>query len=130
MTSKIFYKLFREYFFRAKEIFLQDSKVFLFGYKSNEIPFTLQVKKPKLKHLKKGDKFPTSDIVIENILSNKKGSADKILVVYDDKLLKFLETPLNDFLKSEVPYHKIVQIKFFNNIIYDRKKRYYKDDFE
>ena len=55
---------------------------------------------------------------------------EKFTLVYEDKLLKFLETSLEDFLESEVPYHKIYQIKFFNNIIWDRKKRFYKLDYE
>ena len=103
--------------------------IFLFGYKSNEIPFTLQAKKPKLKHFKKGDKFPTSDSIIDQIISKKKNLIEKFFVVYEDKLLKFLETPLNEYLQSEVPYHKIIQLKFYNNIIWDRKKRYYKTDY-
>ncbi len=78
-----------------------------------------------MKHLKKGDKFPTSDEIIQKILKlNKK--VDYFLIVYDDKLLNgLLETKLNEFLISEVPYHKIVQIKYFNDIIWDRKKRFF-----
>lgn len=90
----------------------------------------MQAKKPKLKHLKKGDKFPTSDAIIEKVMAKKKHLTDKIIIVYDDALLKFLETPLPEFLKSEVPYHKILQIKFFNNIIWDRKKRYHNLKFD
>jgi uncharacterized protein (UPF0248 family) len=119
-----------EGFFKAKEIFLRGTKIFFLGYKSNEIPFTLQEKKPKLKHFKKGEKFPTSDSVVEYILAKKKIFMDKISIVYDDSLLKFLETSLEEFLESEVPYHKLIQIKFFNIIIWDRKKRYYKLKFE
>jgi hypothetical protein len=59
--------IIREIFFRAKECFVQENKMFFFGYKAYEIPFTLQEKKPKLKHLKKGDKFPTSDLIIDYI---------------------------------------------------------------
>jgi hypothetical protein len=36
---------------------------------------------------------------------------------------------LPEFLESEVPYHKIEQIKLFNEIIWDRKKRFLKENF-
>jgi uncharacterized protein (UPF0248 family) len=77
-----------------------------------------------------GDKFPTSDEVIEK-LQKKKKNMEMYSIVYDDKLLKgFLETKLNEFLESEVPYHKIIQIKYFNDVIWDRKKRYYDSNYE
>ena len=50
-------------------------------------------------------------------------------VVYGDSLLKMLETSLPDYLESEIPFHKIIQIKDINEIIWDRKKRYYKENF-
>jgi uncharacterized protein (UPF0248 family) len=80
--------------------------------------------------LKEGAKFPTCDLIIEQILAKKKHLVDKITVVYEDKLLKMLEAPLAEYLESEVPYHKVIQIKYFNNIFYDRKKRFYKADYE
>ena len=50
-------------------------------------------------------------------------------IIYGDSLLKMLETDLPDYLKSEVPFHKIIQIKDNNEVIWDRRKRYFKDDF-
>jgi uncharacterized protein (UPF0248 family) len=89
------------------------------------VPHTLLDKKPKLKHLKKGDKFPPSDSIIERIMQKKKNEMDKYTIVYEDALLKFLETTLEEFLESDVPYHKIYQIKYFNKVIWDRKLRHY-----
>ena len=40
-----------------------------------------------------------------------------------------LETPLDDYLESEIPFHKIIQIKDNNEIIWERKKRYFKESF-
>lgn len=116
-------------FFKARSLFATNNQLFIFGYKSNSVPFTLQNKLPKLKHLKKGEKFPTSDSVIEKILKKKNVNKDKVVIVYDDAKLKFLETPLLNYIESEVPYHKIIQIKYFNEIIWDRKKRFYRYDY-
>ncbi len=75
--------------------------------------------------MKKGDKFPTSDEIVEKILKKKK-NIDNYLIVYEDRFLNgFLESKLAEFQESEVPYHKIVQIKFFNDIVWDRKKRFF-----
>ena len=40
-----------------------------------------------------------------------------------------LETNLDDYLVSEIPFHKIIQIKDNNEIIWDRRKRYFKENF-
>jgi uncharacterized protein (UPF0248 family) len=101
----------------------------VFGYKSYSVPFTLQEKLPKLKHLKKGEKFPTSDSIIDQILKKTNINKDKFLIVYDDAKLKFLEKTLLQYIESDVPYHKILQIKYYNEIIWDRKKRYFKYDY-
>jgi uncharacterized protein (UPF0248 family) len=85
----------------------------------------LREKKPKLKHLKKGDKFPPCDNIIEKILEKKRKDIDKYCIIYEDGLLKFLETRLEEFLESDVPYHKIYQIRFFQDVIWDRKLRFY-----
>lgn len=106
-----------------------NNNLFVFGYKSYSVPFTLQDKLPKLKHLKKGEKFPTSDQIIEQALKKSKKIKEKFIIVYDDAKLKFLETSLTSYIESEVPYHKILQIKYYNDIIWDRKKRYYKYDY-
>ena len=75
--------------------------------------------------MKKGDKFPTSDEIVEKIFKRKK-NIDSYQIVYEDKLLNgFLETKLSDFQESDVPYHKIIQIKYFNDILWDRKKRFF-----
>jgi hypothetical protein len=39
-----------------------------------------------------------------------------------------LETSLNEFIQSHVPYHKIEQIKFYNDVIWDKKKRFFKEE--
>jgi uncharacterized protein (UPF0248 family) len=67
--------------------------------------------------------------MIEKIKSKNKNAIENFYLVYEDKLLKLLETPLHEYMQSEVPYHKIVQIKHYNSIIWDRKKRYYKLDY-
>jgi hypothetical protein len=54
---------------------------------------------------------------------------DKTTIVYNDALLKLLEASLDEFMEGEVPYHKIEQIKIYGKIIWDRKKRFYKDEF-
>lgn len=89
------------------------------------MPFTLREKLPKLKHIKKGSKFPPCDLIIEKIKENKKSELDKYFIVYEDGLLKFLEAKLEEFLESDVPYHKIFQIKFFQDVVWDRKLRFY-----
>ena len=104
--------------------------VYFFGYKAIEIPFTLQEKKPKLKKLKKGDKFPTSDMFIKGILSKNKSILNNFQVVYQDQILRLLEVPMLENLNSEVPFHKITQIKYYGSIIWDRNKRYHKTDYE
>jgi hypothetical protein len=107
----------------------------LFGYKSSCVPFILQNKLPKLKHLKKGEKFKACDVLIEQIIKknnedeNYRNKIDYFSIVYEDAILKLLEMPLMKYVKSEVPYHKITQVKFFNDIIWDRNKRYFKYDY-
>lgn len=101
----------------------------LFGYKTSCVPFTLQNKLPKLKHLKKGEKFKACDILIEQIMKKTERNKDNFSIVYDDAILKLLEMPLLKYVISEVPYHKITQVKYCNEIIWDRNKRYFKYDY-
>ena len=117
-------------YFKIKDILLFDDNILFLGYYSNEIPFSAILKKPKFKHLKKGGKFITSTKVIEHIQEFLKDKIDDFKVVYGDFVLKTLESPLDEFIESEIPHHKIVQIKTKKNeIIWDRKKRYFKDNF-
>jgi uncharacterized protein (UPF0248 family) len=116
-------------FFKIKNIFCQDNNIFFIGFYSNKIPFFAIQKKPKFKHLKKGGKFITSDKVIELIQEFLKDKSSEYKVVYGDSLLKMLETNLDDYLVSEIPFHKIIQIKDNNEIIWDRRKRYFKENF-
>lgn len=89
------------------------------------MPFTLQQAKPKSKHLAVGSKkFSSADKILGKVILQK--LEKNYSVIYEDPLLKKLEQNLEEFLESEVPYHKIIQIKFHNEIIWDRKKRYYK----
>ena len=37
-----------------------------------------------------------------------------------------LETSLNEFIQSHVPYHKVEQIKLFNDVIWDKKRDFSK----
>ena len=118
-----------EPYFKIKEIFGQNDNISFIGFYSNKIPFFAYQRKPKFKHLKKGGKFITSDKVIEHIKEFLNDKIDKFKVVYGDSLLKMLETNLEDYLESEIPIHKIIQIKDNNEIIWDRKKRYFKENF-
>ena len=116
-------------YFKIKDIFCQNNNIFFIGFYSNTIPFYAIQRKPKLKHIKKGGKFITSDKVIEHIKEFLKDKMSTFKIIYGDSLLKMLETNLEDFLASEVPFHKIIQIKDNNEVIWDRKKRYFKEDF-
>ena len=129
------YKLFEKTnknensYFKVKDIFCEENSIFFIGFYSNTIPFFAIQRKPKFKHLKKGGKFITSDKVIEHIQKFLKDKIPTFRIVYGDSLLKMLETPLDDYLESEIPFHKIIQIKDNNEIIWDRKKRYFKESF-
>ena len=116
-------------YFKIKDIFCQEEKIFFIGFYSNTIPFFAIQKKPKFKHLKKGGKFITSDKVIELIQEFLEHKMSSFKIIYGDSLLKMLETNLEDYLESEVPFHKIIQIKYNNEVIWDRKKRYFKENF-
>ena len=69
--------------------------------------------------------FLFNSFPFEKLSKNK----EKFYVVYEDAILKTLERPLMNYIISEVPYHKITQIKYFNEIIWDRNKRFYKHDY-
>jgi len=116
-------------YFKVKDIFFQDNNIYFIGFYSNTTPFFAIQRKPKFKHLKKGGKFIMSSKVIEHIQEYLKDKISTFKVVYGDSLLKLLETTLDDYLQSEIPYHKIVQIKDGNEVIWDRKKRYFKENF-
>ena len=116
-------------YFKIKEIFGQNDNISFIGFYSNKTPFFAIQRKPKFKHLKKGGKFITSDKVIEHIQTYLKDKMDNFKIIYGDSLLKMLETNLPDYLESEVPFHKIIQIKDNNEVIWDRNKRYFKDNF-
>ncbi len=117
-------------YFQTKEIFNIENNLFFLGYYSKEIPFSAILKKPKFKHLKKGGKFITSTKVIEHIQEFLNDNIDNFKIVYGDSLLKTLESPLDEFIESEIPHHKIIQIKTKKDeIIWDRKKRYFKENF-
>jgi len=70
-------------------------------------------------------KFIPADKILSKIKPNKTKS-ENCQIIYEDPLLKKLETTFEEFFESDVPYHKILQIKLYNEIIWDRKKRYYK----
>ena len=116
-------------YFRIKDIFCHENTIFFIGFYSNTIPFFAIQRKPKFKHLKKGGKFITSDKVVEHIQEFLKHKMSSFKIIYGDSLLKMLETTLEGFLESEIPYHKIIQIKDGDEIIWDRKKRYFKETF-
>jgi uncharacterized protein (UPF0248 family) len=116
-------------YFKIKDIFCHEDNIFFIGFYSNSIPFYAIQRKPKFKHLKKGGKFITSDKVIEHIQEFSKDKLSTFKIIYGDSLLKMLETTLDAYLESEVPFHKIIQIKDNNEVIWDRKKRYFKEDF-
>ena len=116
-------------YFKIKEIFVQNKIISFIGFYSNKTPFLALQRKPKFKHLKKGAKFITSDKVIEHIQKYFEDKMSNFKVVYGDSLLKMLETDLPDYLETEIPFHKIIQIKDNNEVIWDRKKRYFKENF-
>ena len=116
-------------YFKIKDIFGQNNNISFRGFYSNKTPFFAIQRKPKFKHLKKGGKFITSDKVIEHIQEFLNDRIDTFKIVYGDSLLKMLETNLPDYLQSEIPFHKIIQIKDNNEVIWDRKKRYFKENF-
>ena len=129
ITKNICYNEENKTFLKIKNIYCYDNNIIFFGFISTIIPFNAIIKKPKFKHLKKGTKFITSDKIIDNILEFQKKEINNYHIVYGDSLLKMLEATLPEFLESEVPYHKIEQIKLFNEIIWDRKKRFLKENF-
>ena len=116
-------------YFKVKDIFFQEENLYFIGYYSNTTPFFAIQEKPKFKHLKKGGKFIMSSKVIEYIQKFQKDKISSFKVVYGDSLLKLLESPLDEYLESEVPFHKIIQIKDDTEVIWDRKKRYFKENF-
>ena len=118
------------HFLKVKNIIIYQDNVFFFGYKSDIVPFGMVVKKAKFKHTKKGDKFTTPDQLIEYMLDKQKDKVKNLSVVYNDACLKLLEDPVLAFMESEVPYHRIEQLKYFGEIIWDRKKRYIKPEFD
>ncbi len=115
-------------YLKIKNIFCKDGYILFFGYHSNIIPYQAFQKIPKLKHSKNGGKFITSNKVIDNILELKNNEKENYKIVYGDKILKMLETSLNEFIQSHVPYHKVEQIKLFNDVIWDKKKRFFKEE--
>jgi uncharacterized protein (UPF0248 family) len=118
-----------EFFFKAKQIILMENQVFCFGYKNSIIPFTMQINKPKLKNVKKCEKFPTADTIISKIIKNSKNGIldiDRYFIVYEDRLLDILESNLEEFEMSEAQYHRVIQIKYFKEVIWDKKKRFFK----
>ena len=121
--------IYNDSYFKIKEIFGQNDNIIFLGFYSNKTPFFAIQRKPKFKHLKKGGKFITSDKVIEHIQEFLEDKIYNFKVVYGDSLLKMLETNLPDYLESEIPFHKIIQIKENNDVIWDRKKRYFKENF-
>ena len=116
-------------YFKVKDIFFQDENLFCIGFYSNNTPFFAIKEKPKFKHLKKGGKFIMSSKVIEYIQNFCKDKFSSFKVIYEDPLLKMLESPFDEYLQSEIPFHKIIQIKEGDEVIWDRKKRYFKDNF-
>ncbi len=116
-------------YFKVKDIFCFNDNIYFIGFYSNKTPFFAVQRKPKFKHLKKGGKFISSDKVIEHIQKFLEDKICNFKIIYGDPLLKMLEVSLPDYLESEVPFHKIIQIKENNEVIWDRKKRYFKENF-
>ena len=116
-------------YYKVKDVFVQKNNLYFIGFYSNSIPFFAVQRKPKFKHLKKGGKFIMSSKVIEYIQEFSKDKISSFKVIYGDSLLKMLESPLDEYLQSEIPFHKIIQIKEGNEVIWDRKKRYFKENF-
>lgn len=136
-------------FFRVKQIYLNSRNEIIFlGYQSTFVPFVRQDKKAKFKEcnqeeenenvnidsigsVKKGltEKFCTIQDLLEKI--NKKSLGDELgyTLVYENPMYGILENLVADFLLSDVPFHKVLQLKFYGEVVWDRKLRYIKHEY-
>lgn len=123
-----FYNKYEGYF-KIKDIYANNNIILTIGYTSSFTPFCRQEKKQKLKHRKKDEinmePFITCEEVIKK-LQNSKSDLNNYYLVYENPRYGLLENTVVDFMKSEVPFHKVLQMKFYREIIWDRKKRFMK----
>lgn len=115
-----------EEYFKIKNIRISEFNILFIGENSSFIPYWRQEKKAKYNKLtnKQSEKFISADEVISKLQKNT--GIENYYVVYENPKYGLLENSVEDFVISEVPYHKILQIKYFREIIWDRKKRFMK----
>ena len=137
-------------FFRAKQIYLNSkNEIVVIGYTSTFVPFIRQDRKAKFKtennenvdfHVginsigsvkhSLTEKFITVQELIEKINKKNLGYELGYSIVYENPMYGILENNVVDFLLTDVPYHKVLQLKFYGDVIYDRKLRYIKHEYK
>lgn len=116
-------------YFKIKDLNVNNENLMLLGFVSNYVPYYCQNKKPKYKHdetKKSNEKFLTCEEVLQR-LQAVKSDLEQFFFVYENPKYGLLENSITAFLSSEVPFHKVLQIKHLREVIWDRKKRYIKN---
>lgn len=116
-------------YFKIKDLSVNNETLMLSGFVSNYVPYYCQNKKPKYKHdesKKSNEKFLTCEEVLHR-LQAVKSDLDQFFFVYENPKYGLLENSITSFLSSEVPFHKVLQIKHLREVIWDRKKRFIKN---
>lgn len=137
-------------FFRAKQIYLKGrNEILVIGYQSTFVPYVRSDKKAKYKidnsntnvthninlnsigSVKKSltEKFCTIQDLLEKIHRKKLGDELGYTIVYENPMYGILECLMTEFADSEIPYHKVLLLKFHGEVIWDRKLRYIKSDY-
>ena len=98
-------------------------KVFLIGKMYNKVPYEMMEKKSKQELKESGKKFPSADVVLESLAKSKKKKNYSLL--YEDAILGKLEMSIEDFMKSEIAFHKVKEILHFGQPVWNREKRFY-----
>ena len=70
-----------------------------------------------------GKKFIGGDHIINRIRWDKAYDQSEFTVGYEDRFMGLMEMPFNDFVKSEVPLHRIKFFKKKGYLMWDRTKR-------
>lgn len=112
-------------FFKVKKIFFSSDIVYLTGSDLGYVPFIFASKKAKGKHDKNEKDFIGIQEVIGNIQSKHK-EISNFICIYEHRYLGIVEIKLSEFTQNEIPYHKVLQVKYCNEVIWDRKKRFYR----
>lgn len=133
-------------FFICKKILFSKEFAFILGTTSSNTPFVRLDKRCKYKSnendeeiinltylgsIKQGltENFPTCEEFIEKIRKKTIGNETNFNVVYENNMYGILQNSLFDFLQSDAPIHKVLQIKIGSEVIWDRKIRFIKTEF-